>query len=70
MLGLERKKAENPFNYTRDQQDAKKIALIEMKKLYPDVNTVHAEWVYDMCFNTDQEDLKKIMDRVDMPRRK
>ena len=52
--GMERHKQENPFNYTEDQLAEKKLALHNMKIIYPDVNEFYAEMVYDMCKNTDE----------------
>lgn len=63
--GFERKVEENPFNYTDDQKDAKRLALIRMKELYPEVPDLYAEWVYDLCVNTPDDDLQQIMKRVD-----
>ena len=63
--GFERKKHENPFNYTDDQLLEKQVALKTMKELYPDVPTYYAELVYDMCINTEQEKLEEIMRKVD-----
>jgi len=63
--GLERKKDENPFNYTDDQKDEKRLALIRMKELYPGVPTLYADWVYDLCVNTPEAQLKEIMKKVE-----
>jgi uncharacterized Fe-S cluster-containing radical SAM superfamily protein len=62
--GLERKVSDNPFHYTETQQDEKKLALKTMREIYPDVPALYAEWVYDLCKNTSDEDLKKIMHKV------
>ena len=63
--GLERKKHENPFNYTDDQLLEKQLALKTMKELYPDVPTYYAELVYDMCLNSSQEEIDKIKEKVE-----
>ena len=56
--GLERAKHANVFNYTDDELADKKLALHNMKIIYPDVNPYYAELVYDMCKNNSQEDYK------------
>lgn len=63
--GLERKKADNPFNYTDDELTDRKIALKQMMELWPDVNPMHAEWVYDMCKNTPVDQMEEIKKKVD-----
>ena len=63
--GLEHKKEENHFNYTEDELAAKKLALKTMKELWPNVQALHAEWVYDLCKNTSEEMLKEIMHKVE-----
>jgi len=63
--GLERKKADNPFNYNEEQQQEKLIALKTMKDIYPDVNAYYAELIYDLCKNTSQEEIDKIKERID-----
>ena len=63
--GFERKKHENPFNYTDDELAEKQLALKTMKELYPDVPTYYAELVYDMCKNKTQEEIDKIKEKVE-----
>jgi hypothetical protein len=63
--GLERKKHENPFNYTNSQLADKDLALKRLKDYYPDVPTFYAELVYDLCTNSPQEKLEEIMKKVD-----
>lgn len=63
--GLERKKAENPYNYTEEQQQEKLIALKTMKDIYPDVNPYYAEMIYDLCKNSSQEEIDKMKERID-----
>ena len=58
--GLERAKHANVFNYTDDELADKKLALHNMKIIYPDVNPYYAELVYDMCKNNSQEDIEKL----------
>ena len=62
--GLERHKQENPFNYTEDQLAEKKLALHNMKIIYPDVNPFYAEMVYDMCKNTDEAKIELLKQKV------
>ena len=50
--GLERKTADNPYGYTEDQLATRKRMLKEMEALYPDVEPLWREWVYDLCVNT------------------
>jgi len=63
--GFERKKHENPFNYTDDQLLEKQLALKTMKELYPDVPTYYAELVYDLCKNKTQEEIDEIKHKVE-----
>ena len=63
--GFERKKHDNPFNYTDDQLMEKQLSLKTMKELYPDVPTYYAELVYDMCKNKTQEEIDVIKEKVE-----
>lgn len=63
--GLERKKHDNPYNYTEDELLEKQVALKTMKELYPDVPTYYAELVYDMCKNKTQEEIDEIKKKVE-----
>jgi hypothetical protein len=63
--GLERRWEENHFNYTDEQIAEKKLALKLMKELWPDVNALHAEWVYDLCKNASEEEINKMKERVE-----
>jgi hypothetical protein len=62
--GLERKKQDNPYNYTEDQLAEKKLALHNMKIIYPDVNEFYAEMVYDMCKNTDEAKIELLKQKI------
>ncbi len=62
--GFERKEAENPFDYTEDQIAERKLALKYMRDVWPDVNPLHAEWVYDLCKNTPADKMNEVMDKV------
>jgi hypothetical protein len=63
--GFERKKHENPYNYTDDQLAEKQLALKTMKELWPDTPTYYAELVYDMCKNKTQEEIDAIKEKVE-----
>ena len=63
--GYERKKTDNPFNYTEDQLLEKKVAMKTLKELYPDVPAYYAELAYDLCINTSQEEIDKIKEKVE-----
>lgn len=63
--GFERKKHENPYEYTDDQLIEKQLALKTMKELYPDTPTYYAELVYDLCKNSTQEEIDKIKEKVE-----
>ena len=62
--GLERKKHENPFNYTDDELQEKQLALKTMKELYPDVSPFYAEIVYDLCKNNTQEYINDLKEKI------
>lgn len=62
--GLERKKIDNPYNYTEDQLAEKKLALHNMKIIYPDVNEYYAEMIYDMCKNTDEAKIELLKQKI------
>lgn len=63
--GFERKKHENPYNYTDDQLLEKKLALKTIRELYPDVSPYYSELVYDLCKNSTQEEIDKIKEKVE-----
>lgn len=63
--GYEKKKHENPYNYSALQLSDKDLALKKLKEYYPTVPTFYAELVYDMCVNTEQEKLEEIMKKID-----
>jgi hypothetical protein len=60
-------KNDNPFGYTEDQLAEKKIALKTMHEIWPTVSPTHAEWVYDMCKNTNESKLLEIMKKCNGP---
>ena len=63
--GYEKKKHENPYNYTESQLAEKDLALKKLREYYPTVPTFYAELAYDMCVNTEQKKLEEIMQKVD-----
>jgi hypothetical protein len=63
--GFDRKKHENPYNYTDDQLAEKQLALKTMKELWPDVPTYYAELVYDLTKNSTQEEIDKIKEKIE-----
>ena len=64
--GYEKKKHENPYNYTEAQLADKDLALKKLKDYYPTVPTFYAELVYDMCINTEADKLAEIMEKIDL----
>ena len=63
--GYSRKEEDNPYKYTEEQKQEKKIALKLMKELYPDVNDYYANMVYDLCKNTSDEDMEKMKYKIE-----
>ena len=62
---IPRHKEDNPFGYTDQQKDMKRLALKTMKELYPEVNEYYAELVYDMVVNKTQEEIDAIKEKVE-----
>ena len=62
--GIPRHQEDNPYNYTEEQKDAKKLALKTIKELYPDVEPYYSELVYDMVVNSSEEEIEKIKQKV------
>ena len=60
--GLARHQKDNPCNYTEEQLDKKKLALLDMKRLFPEY---YAELVYDMVANKTDEEIEKLKHQVD-----
>jgi len=65
VAGIDRHQKENIFNYSDEQLDKKKLALMDMKKLYPDVSEYYAELIYDMCVNKTDEELEEIKKSIE-----
>tara|TARA_R110002153_G_scaffold118468_2_gene263246 strand:+ start:479 stop:766 length:288 start_codon:yes stop_codon:yes gene_type:complete len=61
---LDRKVAENPFNYTEDQLLEKQQALKVMRELYPDTPVFYNEMVYDLCKNNTQEYIDELKEKI------
>jgi hypothetical protein len=64
--GFERKKHENPYNYSESQLADKDLCLKKLTEYYPTVPTFYAELVYDLCINTEQKKLEEIMKKIDL----
>ena len=65
--GMERIKHKNHFNYSEDELAEKKLALHNLKIIYPDVSPYHAELVYDMCKNCSQEEIEALKIKANEP---
>lgn len=63
--GVPRHQPSNPFDYTEAQFDEKKRQMKELVELYPEVNTMWIEWVYDLCANTPQDEIDAMKERID-----
>ena len=61
---LPRHQPSNPYDYTEAQLADKKRALEELSRLYPDVNSLWREWVYDLCVNTPEDELEAMKRRI------
>jgi hypothetical protein len=64
--GFERKKHENPYNYSESQLADKDLCLKRSREYYPTVPTYYAELAYDLCINTEQKKLEEIMKKIDL----
>jgi len=62
---LPRHKEKNHFNYTDEEKDEKSLAIEKMTQLYPTVPVMYCDWVYDLCKNTSEEEMKKIKERIE-----
>ena len=60
--GLERHEQPNPYGYDEAAKAQKQRWL---KELYPDVNALWREWVYDLCVNTPPDELEAMKRRVE-----
>ena len=62
--GLERHEQPNPYGYDEAAKAQKQRWLKELADLYPDVNALWREWVYDLCVNTPPDELEAMKRRV------
>ena len=62
--GVPRHEAPNPFKYDEDALAQKAHWLRELAKMYPNVNALWREWVYDLCVNTPPQELEVIKARI------
>lgn len=60
----ERKKEDNPYNFTEEQLQRKKLDLEKMKVLYPRASTYWASMVWDMVESKTEEELEAIKQKV------
>ena len=63
--GIPRHEAPNPYNYTEDQKADKALAMTKLAIIYPTVDPYYASMCYDMCVNTNKEELEAIKERVE-----
>lgn len=63
--GIPRHEAPNPYNYTEDQKADKALAMAKLAIIYPTVDPYYASMCYDMCVNTNKEELEAIKERVE-----
>ena len=54
----------NPYGYNEAALVEKTRVLKELAQLYPDVNPLWREWVYDVCANTPLDQLEDMKRRV------
>tara|TARA_R110000851_G_scaffold34715_1_gene92031 strand:+ start:1992 stop:2267 length:276 start_codon:yes stop_codon:yes gene_type:complete len=52
----------NHWNYTEEQKSVRKIALISIRKDYPDLPPLWAENIYDLITNKSSEEVQQIID--------
>lgn len=62
--GLPRYETPNPYGYDEAALAEKTRVLKELALLYPDVNPLWREWVYDVCTNTPSDELEEMKRRV------
>lgn len=65
--GLDRYKTINHFNYTEADLAEKKLALHNLKIMYPDVSPYYAGLIYDMCKNSTPEQIEEMKKKADAP---
>ena len=62
--GVPRYQAPNPYGYDATALAEKSRALKELAQLFPDVNPLWREWVYDVCANTPPDQLDEMKRRI------
>lgn len=65
--GLDRYKTDNHYNYTEADLAEKKLALHNLKIMYPDVSPYYAGLIYDMCKNNTEEQIEELKKKADAP---
>jgi hypothetical protein len=63
--GIPRAKPENPYNYNEDQLAEKALVMDKLRIIYPTVDPYYAALCYDMCVNTNPEEIEAIKERVE-----
>jgi len=65
--GIKRHVDINHFNYTEHDFAEKKLAMHNLKIMYPDVSQYHASLIYDMCKNSTPEEIEALKIKADQP---
>lgn len=65
--GIKRHVDINHFNYTEHDFAEKKLAMHNLKIMYPDVSEYHASLIYDMCKNSTPEQIEALKIKADQP---
>ena len=63
--GIPRHQPDNPYNYTEDQKADKALAMAKLAIIYPTEDPYYASMCYDLCVNTNKEELDEIKKRVE-----
>tara|TARA_R100000278_G_scaffold109630_3_gene86691 strand:- start:1156 stop:1425 length:270 start_codon:yes stop_codon:yes gene_type:complete len=50
------------YDYSPKEQAEKEAILKQLESTYPNVNPLWAEYVYDFCYHTPQDQLDRIME--------
>jgi hypothetical protein len=65
--GMKRHVDINHFNYTEHDFAEKKLAMHNLKIMFPDVSQYHASLIYDMCKNSTPEQIEALKLKADQP---
>ena len=57
------------YTYTPAEQADKEYHLKQLRRDWPDVNSLWAEWVYDFCAKTPQEELDRLIESGELDKR-